>query len=167
MLLSNECIQTVMAPLTKRGDKYCAPFFDTNRPPKRRRFSLKTSRKSIARRKLVSLEEDFERSTLAPWTDDQEERKEITIKNARDRIIDTPPANAGRFLDDLPALSRVHRDTCAAAVFSSPDYTSRACGQCHEASYLGEPRILPFPAWRLWDGEAFASPCPSGAHSHK
>ena len=33
MLLLNECIQTVMAPLTKRGDKYCAPFFDTNRPP--------------------------------------------------------------------------------------------------------------------------------------
>jgi integrase len=86
-----------MASLTKRGDKYYAQFFDANRQPKRRRFSLKTSRKNIARRTLVSLEEDYERGVFDPWTDDpwtydQEERVELSIKDARDRFIEAKKA---------------------------------------------------------------------------
>ena len=90
-------IQPPMASLTKRRSKYYAQFFDANRDPKRTRFSLKTARKDVARRKLASFEEDYERDAFDPWTDDpwtydEDPTERRSLKAARDEFIEAKKA---------------------------------------------------------------------------
>ena len=57
-----------MASLYKRdGSTYYAQFYDSERSPSRNRFSLRTSTKSTARRKLTELEDAFVEGKFDPW----------------------------------------------------------------------------------------------------
>lgn len=81
-----------MASLVQRNDHYYAQFFDTNRHPKRRRLSLKTKRKDVARRQLSTWEEDYDRGKFDPWTDDpwsydEDPLENLSIGEAIDRFL--------------------------------------------------------------------------------
>jgi integrase len=57
-----------MASLYKRDSgTYYAQFYDSERSPSRKRFSLRTSSKSTARRKLTNLEDAFVEDKFDPW----------------------------------------------------------------------------------------------------
>jgi integrase len=57
-----------MASLYKRDNgTYYAQFYDSERSPSRKRFSLRTSTKSTARRKLTELEDAFVEGRFDPW----------------------------------------------------------------------------------------------------
>lgn len=58
-----------MASTYKRNDTYYAKFYDANQNPKQKRFSLKTTRKKIARRLLTDLERAYEAGEFSPWAD--------------------------------------------------------------------------------------------------
>ena len=102
-----------MASLTKRGNRYYAQFFDAGRTPERVRFSLRTSRKDVARRTLTSLEEDFERGTFDPWMDDpwsydEEPRQNLSIGEAADRFL-TEKKRTGRSENTLRTYREILR----------------------------------------------------------
>ena len=59
-----------MASLIKRKNGFYAQWYDTTRTPNRKRFSLKTSERGIARRRIAKLERDTERGLFDPWVDD-------------------------------------------------------------------------------------------------
>jgi integrase len=59
-----------VASLLDRSGTYYAQFYDSDRSPTRKRFSLKTKRKQKARRKLTELEQAAEDGEFDPWTDD-------------------------------------------------------------------------------------------------
>lgn len=60
-----------MASLFKRSNgTYYAKFYDSNRSPQRKRFSLRTSRQRTARRKLTELEDAFVEGKFDPWASD-------------------------------------------------------------------------------------------------
>lgn len=61
-----------MAHLRKKGKYYHARFYDPDRRPKRKEFSLRVSQKEAARRKLVRLEEQYEKDEFDPWNPSQE-----------------------------------------------------------------------------------------------
>jgi integrase len=59
-----------MASLYQRENgTYYASFYSNNQSPKQKRFSLKTTRKKIARRLLTDLERAYEAGEFSPWTD--------------------------------------------------------------------------------------------------
>jgi len=59
-----------MASLNNRNGNYQAQFYNPDRSPTRKRFSLRTSDKAQARRKLSELEETAEAGEFDPWRDD-------------------------------------------------------------------------------------------------
>lgn len=60
----------VMASLYKRSNgTYYASFYSNNQSPNQKRFSLKTTRKKIARRLLTDLERAYEAGKFSPWAD--------------------------------------------------------------------------------------------------
>lgn len=59
-----------MAALIERNGIYYAQFVDVNGLLKRKRHSLKTNRKDVARRKLAKWERDYELGQFNPWLDD-------------------------------------------------------------------------------------------------
>lgn len=59
-----------MASLLDRSGTYYAQFYDSDRTPSRKRFSLQTKRKRDARQKLTELEQAREDGEFDPWTDD-------------------------------------------------------------------------------------------------
>jgi len=72
-----------MASIRKKGKggHYYARFYDSSRTPKRKEVPLRTTRKSVARKRLVELEEAFERGEYDPWA--PEERAEpLTLHDA-------------------------------------------------------------------------------------
>jgi len=81
-----------MASLFKRDDQYYAQFYDKARTPKRKRFSLKVTRKRKARRRLSKFEDDYLDGKFDPWIDDpwrydQEEYEPLDIREAMDRFL--------------------------------------------------------------------------------
>jgi hypothetical protein len=53
--------------LYKRSGTWYVQFHNSDRSPTRKRFSLKTSRKRVARKKLVVLEDALVEGTFDPW----------------------------------------------------------------------------------------------------
>ena len=81
-----------MAALIERSGRYYAQFYDDRRSPRRKRFSLKTSRKRIAQRLLLRLEDDYVKGTFDPWIDDpwsydEDEYEAVTVKEAMSRFL--------------------------------------------------------------------------------
>ena len=82
-----------MASLVKRNGYYYAQFFDANRTPQRKRISLRTTRKSIARRRLVDWETNYEKEKFDPWRDDphthdEDPHEPLSIAEALARFLD-------------------------------------------------------------------------------
>ena len=69
-----------------KGGYYYARFYDSSRTPKRKEIPLRTTRKSVARRRLVDLEKQFERGEFDPWTD-PENRDQLTAKEAVEQYL--------------------------------------------------------------------------------
>jgi integrase len=59
-----------MASIFDRSGNYYAQFYDSDRSPKRKRFSLRTSDRIEARQRLTDFERAYEEGTFDPWTDD-------------------------------------------------------------------------------------------------
>jgi integrase len=59
-----------VASLLDRSTGYYCQFYDSDRSPSRKRFSLKTKRKRKARQKITELERAYEDGEFDPWTDD-------------------------------------------------------------------------------------------------
>jgi len=81
-----------MASLYKRNGTYYASFSNTRRDPEQKRFSLKTSKKQIARRTLTRLEDDYHAGEFDPWTDDpwsydEEPFEDLSLQEATDRFL--------------------------------------------------------------------------------
>jgi integrase len=86
-----------MASLVKRGGTYYAQFYDGTRHPERKRLSLKTTRKTVARRRLAGWEEDYELGRFDPWLDDpwsydEEPMEALSVKQATDRFLEEKKA---------------------------------------------------------------------------
>lgn len=79
-----------MASMRKKGKggHYYARFYDSARSPKRKEIPLDTTRKSVARKRLVKLEEEFEKGEFDPWTDPAD-RERLSIQEAIDRFLDS------------------------------------------------------------------------------
>lgn len=81
-----------MAGLIVRSGRYYAEFFNAERTPNSRRFSLGTHRKDVARRKLAKWERDYELGRLDPWRDDPntydlDTSKRLTVGEALRRFL--------------------------------------------------------------------------------
>jgi integrase len=78
-----------MASMRKKGKggHYYARFYDSSRSPKRKEVPLDTTRKKVARRRLVELEEQFEAGEFDPWTDPAD-RERLTVQEAIGRFLD-------------------------------------------------------------------------------
>lgn len=76
-----------MASMSKKGPggHYYARFFDSTRSPKEKTVPLKTTRKSIARKELVKLEQAYEKGEFDPWTDDKD--RDISASEAVERFL--------------------------------------------------------------------------------
>ncbi|WP_118839510.1 tyrosine-type recombinase/integrase [Salinibacter ruber] len=59
-----------MASIFDRSGNFYAQFYDSSRSPKRKRFSLRTSDRKEARRRLTDFERAYEEGKFDPWTDD-------------------------------------------------------------------------------------------------
>ena len=59
-----------MASIFDRSGNYYAQFYDSDRSPKRKRFSLRTSNRTEARQRLTDFERAYETGEFDPWTDD-------------------------------------------------------------------------------------------------
>jgi len=83
-----------MANLYKRSNgTYYAHFHNTNREPVRKRLSLRTPKRRIARRVLSKWEDDYREGRFDPWTDDpwsydRDTTAPITLKAAVAEFID-------------------------------------------------------------------------------
>jgi integrase len=77
-----------MASLRKKSGHYYARFYDADRSPKLKEKALRTTRKSVARKRLVKWEKAYEEGDFDPW------RGGWLIDN------DTVPNAVERFLDD-------------------------------------------------------------------
>ena len=110
-----------MASLIERKGIFYAQFFDTSRTPKSKRFSLKTSDRRVARRRLAKWEEDVAYDKFDPWLDDPwtyAQKEDITLCAAFDKFIhakcraDLSPATIKLYEYDLsPLLAQVGGDT--------------------------------------------------------
>jgi integrase len=62
-----------MASIRKKGKggNYYARFYDSSRTPSRKEIPLRTTRKTVARKRLVELEEAFERGEYDPWAPEE------------------------------------------------------------------------------------------------
>ena len=58
-----------MPALVKQSGRYYLQFFDASRSPKRKRVSLKTTRKRPAQTKRRELEDAYLRGAFCPWSD--------------------------------------------------------------------------------------------------
>ena len=81
-----------MATLYQRHGNYYARFHNSNRQHTRKRFSLQTTKKRIARRKLTKLEDAYNAGEFDPWVDDpwsydKEPFEHLTLKEAVDRFL--------------------------------------------------------------------------------
>jgi integrase len=56
-----------MASLRKKSGHYYARFYDPNRSPKRKEKALRTTRKSVARKRLVKWEKAYDEGDFDPW----------------------------------------------------------------------------------------------------
>ena len=77
-----------MASLLDRDGTQYANFYDSNRKPKQKRFSLKTKSKKVARRLLADLEDAYAAGKWDPWLDTLEgfhdrPTKALTLGQAR------------------------------------------------------------------------------------
>jgi len=82
-----------MASIFDRNGNYYCQFYDSDRSPQRKRFSLHTSDKGEARQKVTELEQAAEEGEFDPWTDDPfnyrtPERAELTILEAVRQFCD-------------------------------------------------------------------------------
>lgn len=77
-----------MAAILKRNGQYYAQFYDESRSPKRKRFSLKATRKRDARRRLGKFEDDYHDGKFDPWVDDpwSYDQEEVTPKAIQDAL---------------------------------------------------------------------------------
>lgn len=77
-----------MASMRKKGKggNYYARFYDSSRSPKRKEIPLNTTRKSVARKRLVELEEQFEKGEFDPWSDPAD-RERLTAAEAVERFL--------------------------------------------------------------------------------
>lgn len=81
-----------MASLYKRNGTYYANFSNAHRDPQQKRFSLKTPKKRVARRRLTKLEDDYHAGEFDPWTDDpwsynEEPFEDLSFQKAVDRFL--------------------------------------------------------------------------------
>jgi integrase len=89
-----------MASLYKRSNgNFYASFYDSNRSPCQKRFSLKTSRKKTARRLLTKLEKAYEDGDFDPWAsgkrgnpfqyDQPDTYSDLTVGEIIDQFVDS------------------------------------------------------------------------------
>jgi integrase len=90
-----------MASLYERDNgTFYAQFYDSKRNPNRKRFSLRTSTKRTARRKLTELEDAYVEGTFDPWSTDSRksdpfnydrpaEENNTTVSEAIERFAET------------------------------------------------------------------------------
>lgn len=108
-----------MASLFKRSNgTFYASFYESNRSPQRKRFSLRTSTRRIARRKLTELEDAFVEGEFDPWAsgvrsdpfnyDQPAKREEITLAQLIDRFTNTK-SEQGRSARTLETYRAVWR----------------------------------------------------------
>jgi len=76
-----------MASLRKKSGHYYARFYDANRSPKQKELALKTTRKSVARKRLVKWEEAYEEGDFDPWRGGWLIENE-TVPDAVERFLD-------------------------------------------------------------------------------
>jgi len=75
-----------MASMRKMSNgKYYARFYNSSRSPKEKTVPLKTTRKSIARKKLAEYEEAFEKGKFDPWSDAKD--RNLTVREAVERFL--------------------------------------------------------------------------------
>jgi integrase len=76
-----------MASLRKKSGHYYARFYDSNRSPKQKEKALRTTRKSVARKRLVKWEEAYEEGDFDPWRGGWLIENE-TVPDAVERFLD-------------------------------------------------------------------------------
>lgn len=87
-----------MAGLLERDGRYYAQFYDENRNPPRKRFSLRTKRKRSAQKLFVKFEDDYLEGDFDPWTDDpwsydEDPYETVTFEEARNRFLERKRSN--------------------------------------------------------------------------
>ncbi len=70
-----------------KGGHYYARFYNSSRSPKRKEIPLDTTRKKVARRRFVDLEEQFEKGEFDPWHDPADKDR-LTVQEAVERFLD-------------------------------------------------------------------------------
>lgn len=103
-----------MPSLRKKKGHYYARFYDPQRQPKQKEFSLRTKTKSVARQKLAQLERDHAMGLFDPWTDPVPEEGVVVLqavrrfiksrerKNLRPKTIEVYSETLNRFAKTLP-----------------------------------------------------------------
>lgn len=78
-----------MASIRKKGKggHYYARFYDSSRTPKRKEIPLRTTRKSVARKRIVALEEQFEKGEYDPWAPDDGGAAPLSLSEAKERFL--------------------------------------------------------------------------------
>jgi integrase/recombinase XerD len=99
-----------MASIIERSGTLYAQFYDNNRSPKRRRFSLKTRDRTLARQRLAKWERAYELGEWDPWIETpsdigEKRRSRIQLQDALSEFIDTKRL-AGRAESTLDAYEQ-------------------------------------------------------------
>ena len=76
-----------MASLRKKSGHYYARFYDSNRSPKQKEKALRTTRKSVARKRLVEWEEAYEEGDFDPWNGGWQRRHE-TVEDSVEEFLE-------------------------------------------------------------------------------
>lgn len=113
-----------------KGGHYYARFYDSSRSPKRKEVPLDTTRKKVARRRLVELEEQFEAGEFDPWTDPAD-RERLIVREAIGRFLEAKreavrDSTFDTYEQQLTAWSK----TCP------PGLTIRTVGPDHLQSFI-------------------------------
>jgi integrase/recombinase XerD len=83
-----------MASIIERSGTLYAQFYDNNRSPKRRRFSLKTGDRTLARQRLAKWERAYEIGDWDPWLEHpsaigEKRQKRIQLRDALQNFLST------------------------------------------------------------------------------
>lgn len=136
-----------MASLYKRSNgTYYANFFDSNRTPERKRFSLKTSNKRSARRKLAELEDAFVDGQFDPWASGKrsdpynynrsEQPEHVTVQETVERFVASKQQErrSERTLDTYRGVWRRFSQRVGSETLIGELQASDVSAYCHDES---------------------------------
>lgn len=142
-----------MASLYKRPNgTYYADFYDSNRSPHRKRFSLKTSNKRSARRKLTELEDAFVEGAFDPWAsgkrsdpfnyDRPEQSERLTVQEAIDRFAaaERNEGRSERTVDTYRGIWRRYTEQVGSDTLIAEVQASDVSAYCHDESVSAATR---------------------------